>query len=159
MQVIKLETEIAAPVDRCFLLSLNVDLHRASTKSEEEVISGVKGGLIGPGQTVTFQARHFGVWLTHKSIISVYHRPKHFQDRMVRGMFRFFEHDHFFEATPQGTLMRDVLRFSAPLGLLGRVAERLALRRHLDRFLRQRNSFIKTVAESADERWKAYLSA
>ncbi|HAA16376.1 MAG TPA: cell division protein, partial [Cytophagales bacterium] len=31
MPIIELETEIRAPIERCFLLSLSVDLHRIST--------------------------------------------------------------------------------------------------------------------------------
>jgi len=31
MQTIVVETEIAAPVERCFLLSLSIDLHTEST--------------------------------------------------------------------------------------------------------------------------------
>ncbi len=42
MQLILLETRIAAPPDRCFLLSLNIDLHKESTaQTSERAIAGV----------------------------------------------------------------------------------------------------------------------
>ncbi len=159
MQLITLQTRIAAPPDRCFLLSLNIDLHKESTaQTSERAIAGVTHGLIGPNQTVAWQGRHFGFMLTHDSLISQYARPQHFQDIMQRGMFKSFEHDHYFEPLPDGTtLMRDELRFTAPLGPLGWLAETLVLRRYLTGFLIERNHLIKAVAESPESRWKKYV--
>jgi len=159
MQLITLQTRIAAPPERCFLLSLNIDLHKESTaQTSERAIAGVTHGLIGPNETVTWQGRHFGLMLTHETLISKYDRPNHFQDIMLRGMFKSFAHDHYFDATPDGTtLMRDELRFAAPLGPLGWLAETLVLRRYLTGFLIERNQLIKAVAESPESRWQKYI--
>jgi ligand-binding SRPBCC domain-containing protein len=161
VQLIQLETKIAAPLERCFLLSLNIDLHMASTAPSREVaIAGVTHGIIGPGETVTWRGRHFGFMLTHQSLISAYEPPHHFQDRMLRGMFKSFVHDHYCDATADGqTLMRDELRFSAPLGPLGWIAEPLVLRRYLIRFLEQRNHTIRATAEGPADVWERYVSA
>jgi ligand-binding SRPBCC domain-containing protein len=78
---------------------------------------------------------------------------------MEEGVFRTFVHDHAFLEAPGGTLMRDTLRFSAPLGLLGRWVEVLVLRRHMIAFLSERNRVIKATAESPEGLWKAYLGA
>jgi len=160
MQLIQLETKIAAPTERCNLLSLSIDLHKESTaQTSERAIAGVTHGLIGPGETVTWRGRHFGFMLTHETLISKYERPKHFQDIMLRGMFKSFAHDHYFDQLPEGTtLMRDELRFAAPLGPLGWLAETLVLRRYLTGFLIQRNQLIKAVAESPEEKWQTYLA-
>jgi len=160
MQLIQLETKITAPPERCFLLSLSIDLHIQSTaQTRERAIAGVTHGLIGLGETVTWQGRHFGFIMTHETLISRYKRPHHFQDIMLRGMFKSFEHDHFFDQLPDGTtLMRDELRFAAPFGPFGWLAETLVLRRYLARFLVQRNRLIKSIAESPAEKWQAYLA-
>jgi hypothetical protein len=159
MQLIQIQTHFAAPPDRCFLLSLNIDLHKESTaQTSERAIAGVTHGLIGPNETVTWQGRHFGFMLTHETLISKYDRPHHFQDIMLRGMFKSFAHDHYFDPLPNGTtLMRDELRFAAPLGPLGWLAETLILRRYLSSFLMERNQLIKAVAESPEARWKKYI--
>ena len=159
MQLIQLATTIAAPPERCFLLSLNIDLHMASTAQTREVaIAGVTHGIIGPGETVTWRGRHFGFMLTHQSLISEYQPPHHFQDRMLRGMFKSFVHDHYCDATANGhTLMRDELRFAAPLGPLGWLAETLVLRRHLICVLEQRNATIRAIAEDPGQAWRKYL--
>ncbi len=160
MQRVLVETRIAAPPERCFLLSLSIDLHLQSTgPTKERVIAGVDHGLIGPGENVTFRAKHFGLWLEHATTISGYHRPHYFQDRMVRGMFRSFEHDHYFEEQPYGTRMVDDLRFSAPLGALGLLVESLVLKSYFRQFLQRRNQVIKSTAEAVDGRWLRFFSS
>ncbi|HWB33346.1 MAG TPA: SRPBCC family protein [Acidobacteriaceae bacterium] len=155
METIIVVTEIAAPIERCFLLSLSIDLHMESAAATaERAIAGVTRGIIGPGETVTWRGRHFGCMLTHESRITKYDRPHYFQDVMVRGAFRSFEHNHFFErGKGEHTLMRDELRFEAPFGLVGRVAEVLVLRRYLKRFLIARNHVIRTTAEGPEAEW------
>jgi ligand-binding SRPBCC domain-containing protein len=153
MQTIVLETKIAAPAERCFLLSLSIDLHQASTtQTSEEAVDGVTSGLIGPNETVMWRARHFGLVLTHATLISEYIRPTHFQDIMIKGAFKSFVHDHDFEVAEKGqTLMRDALRFAAPLGPLGWIAETLVLKSYLRGYLETRNQLIRRVAESTDQ--------
>jgi len=160
MQLIQLNTKIAAPPERCFLLSLSIDLHKESTaQTSERAIAGVTSGLIGPNETVTWQGRHFGFMLQQETLISQYTRPTHFQDIMLRGMFRSFVHDHYFDQQPDGTtLMRDELRFAAPLVPLGWIAEAIVLRRYLTGFLVERNKLLQQVAESSEAIWSKYTS-
>jgi ligand-binding SRPBCC domain-containing protein len=159
VQIIELETRIAAPPERCFLLSLSIDLHMASTApTGERAIAGVTRGIIGPNQTVTWRGRHFGLMLEHTSLVDRYDPPRYFRDIMIKGIFRSFEHEHFFELTEQGgTIMRDHLVLEAPFGPFGWLAERLILRAYLTQFLGQRDEFIKRIAESPACGWQKYL--
>src|SRR5262245_31855607 len=102
MPTIELITIIAAPVERTFDLSRSIDLHTESTSATgERAVGGATSGLTGPGQEVTWRARHFGVWQSLTSRIVAFDRPAHFRDSMVRGAFRRFDHDHFFEPCPE----------------------------------------------------------
>ena len=74
---------------------------------------------------------------------------------MIQGIFKRFVHDHFFDRHAGSTEMRDVVTFEAPGGPLGKLIDRLVLGRYLERFLVERNSLIKSSAESND--WKDYL--
>jgi ligand-binding SRPBCC domain-containing protein len=153
---IDLETSINAPLERVFDLSRSIDLHMASTDfTGEEAIAGVTSGRIGLGETVTWRGRHFGVKVQHTSLITAYQFPIHFQDSMVQGLFRRFSHDHFFEQTAAGTLMKDLMEFEAPWGLLGRVVEQILLEKHLRQLLIRRNLYIKRAAES--DEWRRYM--
>jgi ligand-binding SRPBCC domain-containing protein len=157
VQTIQLETRIAAPARRCFLLALSIDLHMDSTAgTREQAVAGITTGLIANGESVTWRGRHFGLMLQHTSKITRYEPPAFFQDIMTAGAFKSFEHDHCFQEQDGETVMRDELRFSAPLGILGSIMEKLVLRRYLTRFLRERNQFVKHVAES--EMSRKYLS-
>jgi len=75
---------------------------------------------------------------------------------MLRGKFRRFCHDHYFEVRKSGTAMTDKMEFEAPFGLLGRLAEVFVLGQHMKDLLMRRNRHIKQVAEATEE-WKKYL--
>jgi len=156
--VIELTTEVRAPIERTFDLSRSVELHMASTAhTSERAVAGVTSGLLGIGQEVTWRARHFGIWQHLTSRITAFERPFHFRDSMVQGAFRHFDHDHFFAQQGEITVMRDLFDFQSPLGILGRITERLFLIEYMRRFLLTRHTMIKTVAET--EQWRRYLDA
>jgi hypothetical protein len=140
-------------MDRCFKLAVSIDLQMAATG--HKAIEGVTRGLIGPGDTVTWQGRSFGRKVTHQSLIEVWRPFSYFRDIMIAGPFTSYEHDHHFAPLNDGTRIRDEIRFTPPRGVLGRLAERFFLRKEIGMMLRQRNSLIKKVAES--EQWHEFL--
>ena len=149
MPKIILTTLIHAPIEKVFDLSRSVDLHMESTKQTgEKAIAGKTSGLIGLGETVTWRARHFGIWQTLTSKITEYDRPNLFVDEMVNGAFKSFRHEHRFTASGSQTIMKDVFEFESPLGLLGRLFNRLILTRYMTKLLVERNRVIKETAES-----------
>jgi ligand-binding SRPBCC domain-containing protein len=149
MPTIRLETSIEATAERCFDLSLNVDLHRLSTaQTHERPIAGVMTGVMKLGDTVTWEAVHFGLKQHLTSKITAYERPRRFVDEMVQGAFQEIQHIHEFVPQPPGTLMVDIFTFRAPLGLLGRLAETLVLTRYMKGLLLTRNKYLKQVAEA-----------
>lgn len=159
MPTIELTTLIRAPIERVFDLARSLDLHAASmAHTGERAVAGVTSGLIEAGQEVTWEARHFGVRQRLTSHITVCERPRHFADTMVRGAFARFDHDHYFiPAGPDGThtSMRDVFDFTAPLGPLGWLADRLFLTRYMRNLLLRRNAVLREAAEGT--RWMDYL--
>jgi len=143
-------TRIAAPVAACFELSLTVEAHTASMgDSGEQAIGGVTTGVMGPGDRVTWRARHFGVPFTMTSAITEYDSPHRFVDEQVRGPFRSWRHEHVFARTPEGTLMTDVVDFASPLGPLGRLVNELVLTRYMTRLLDERNAWLKAELETS----------
>jgi ligand-binding SRPBCC domain-containing protein len=145
---IRIETLIAAPPERCFDAARDLDLHLTSmAHTNERAVGGRTSGLIELGEEVTWRGRHFGVVQHFTSKITAFDRPRHFQDSMQRGAFRSFVHDHFFEPSNGGTLMIDVLVFAAPLGILGRLAERLFLASYLRRLLTRRARSLRAALE------------
>ena len=148
METIRIETWIAAPAERCFDAARDLDLHVQSMQhTDERAVAGRTSGLIELGEEVTWRARHFGITQHFTSRITAFDRPRYFQDAMQRGAFRSFVHDHYFVTEGNRTKMVDVVAFSAPLGILGRIAEKLVLRRYLTRLLEGRAAVIREAAE------------
>jgi ligand-binding SRPBCC domain-containing protein len=153
MPLISLTTLIRAPVDVCFDLGRSVDAHITSAAgTEERAVEGVTTGFVTLGDEVTWEATHFGVRQRLRVRITEFDPPRRFTDEMVRGAFRSFRHLHEFEPTEDGTRMRDAFEYELPLGPLGWLADVLAVRRHMTRFLVQRNATLKLLAEGAAKR-------
>ncbi len=151
MPVINLTTEIKAPIGVCFDLSRSIDLHMLSTANTgERAIAGRTSGLIEKGETVTWRAKHLGVWQNLTSIITDCVYPSFFADEMVKGAFKRFRHEHKFVQQGDVTIMTDSFDFDSPLGILGHLANRIFLTKYLEGFLLQRNQTIKAIAESGD---------
>jgi ligand-binding SRPBCC domain-containing protein len=150
MPIIVLRTPVKAPPARCFDLARDIDLHQRSTAaSRERAVGGRTSGVLGAGDEVTWEATHFGVRQRLTSRITEFDPPKRFVDEMVRGAFRRFRHEHQFLTAGNGTLMIDTFDYTSPLGPLGWLADRLFLRQYMSRLLRERNAYLKQVAESA----------
>src|SRR5258705_1516188 len=122
--MVKLEelTVIQAPIERCFDLARSVEVHLAGNVHFGETavaLGGVTSGLIGTAQSVTWRAKHLGVWQNLTSKITAMEPPTYFRDEMVQGSFRFMKHDHFFQSlSPGQTEMKDIFCFAAPLPVL-----------------------------------------
>lgn len=153
---IYLETIIYAPVERCFDLSRSIDLHLASTNgSNEKAVAGRLKGLILEGETVTWEATHFFVRQLLTTKITSMQRPFRFYDVMQQGAFKSMEHEHLFHTHNGSTTMKDVFIYETPYGVLGRLFDKLVLRRYMTALLNERNQAIKNVAES--DRWKEFI--
>lgn len=153
-------TTINAPIERCFDLARSVEVHLAGNihfGEQAMATSGVTSGLLKLHDRVTWRAKHFFLWQMLVSEITALQPPTYFQDTMLEGAFRSMRHDHFFRTLLDGrTEMRDVFFFSAPVPLLGALAEVLFLRSYMQTLLRERNTVLKQIAESSSE-WQRYL--
>lgn len=149
MPTIKLETFINADIETCFDLARSIDLHLISTsKTNEKAIAGRTNGLIELNEFVTWEATHFGVRQKLTSKITAFERPLHFRDEQQKGIFKFIQHDHYFEPKNEGVMMKDVFVYEAPFGLIGKIIEQFILTNYLQKFLIERNEIIKEYAET-----------
>ena len=140
-------TESALAPQRLFDLARDITAHTDSMSgSRETVVGGVRSGFIGLDENVTWRAWHFGLPLRMTSRITAMSPPESFTDEQTRGPFRFFTHEHVFRPHGEGTLMIDRVTFAAPLGVLGRIAERLVLADYMRRLIEQRNAFLQGAA-------------
>ncbi|MDG2433924.1 hypothetical protein [Flavobacterium sp.] len=72
----------------------------------------------------------------------------YFVDEKLKGHFKTFKHQHFFEEINGQTIMKDVMEYETPYGIFGQIFDSIALKKHLTNFLLQRNSYLKVVSEN-----------
>ena len=72
---------VEAVPERVFDLSRSIDLHVQSTgNTGEKAIAGCTSGLIELGESVTWEATHFGIRQRLTSKITAFERPRFFVD-------------------------------------------------------------------------------
>ncbi|WP_145858661.1 SRPBCC family protein [Pedobacter suwonensis] len=148
MPTIILKTMINAPIARCFDLARSIDLHVQSMQSSgEKAIAGKKSGLISINESVTWQAKHFGILFKMTNRISTLKYPTFFIDEMIMGPFKKLHHQHLFKTIGSQTEMTDIFEFEAPFGIAGWLAEKVFLKKYLLKLIEKRNEVIKFQAE------------
>ena len=153
MPKITLTTEIKASKKIVFDLSRSIDLHKISTEhTNETAVAGKTSGLIGLDESVTWRAKHFGVYQLLTSKITEFESPNLFVDEMVKGAFKRFRHEHHFTESKGVTLMTDYFDYESPLGFLGKLADKLFLLKYMTDLLKERNRIVKDFAET--DKWK-----
>ncbi|RPF55307.1 SRPBCC family protein [Aquisalibacillus elongatus] len=148
MPIIKHEQFLEAPVEVCFDLARNVDIHTQTTpKTNEKAVGGVTEGLLEQGDMVTWEATHLGVRQRLTAKITHMERPTMFVDCMVKGAFHSFTHTHHFQEVSGGTLMIDRFEYKSPFGLVGVMADKLFLEKYMTNFIISRARELKRIAE------------
>lgn len=146
---LSIETQIAAPPEVCFDLARDIEFYAQSlSRTQERVLLRPANRRLALGDEVEFQGRHLGLIFRFTARITAFDLPLYFRDEMTCGPFRSFIHDHHFRSCSGGTLMSDHLQFAAPLGPLGWIAERLLLRSHLAKIIRERAYAIRLAAQT-----------
>ncbi|MGG3451796.1 SRPBCC family protein [Domibacillus aminovorans] len=151
MPVIEHQQFIKAPIEVCFDLARNVDIHtQTASKTKEKVVGGVKGGLLKRGDTVTWEAVHFGIKQRLTARVTEMEKPNKFIDIMVKGAFHSFVHTHEFIEEANGTIMIDKFQYKSPFGLMGVVVDKLILEKYMRAFIVSRAKELKKIAENLD---------
>lgn len=152
MPLIEHRQFIKAPVEKCFDLARNVDIHiQTTSKTKERAVGGVTKGLLEEGDTVTWEATHFGIKQRLTAIVTSMEPPHKFVDVMVKGAFQSFTHTHQFLEADGGTIMIDQFQYQSPLGLIGVAADKLFLERYMREFIISRAKELKRIAEKLDK--------
>jgi ligand-binding SRPBCC domain-containing protein len=145
---------INAPIERCFLLSTNIELVGRTLGMKP--IEGKTSGTVVGDDRLLWAGWKFGLPHLHETHITGYERPAYFQDTMGRGRFKRFQHDHYFYEMDERTVLNDKIRFSMPLGFVGRLVGQFVLVPYISRRLRKRLVLLKQLAESR-KGWQQYV--
>jgi hypothetical protein len=97
------------------------------------------------GAEIDYVIRWWVLPLKWRTLIARYAPPFSFVDEQVRGPYRYWHHEHTFEATPEGIAIRDRVDYALPLGILGRLAHALIVKRQLLAIFRFRQAAIAGI--------------
>lgn len=149
MPMIEYRQFIHAPIELCFDLARDVDIHTQTTsKTKEKAVGGVTTGLLEEGDSVTWEAVHLGVRQRLTAKVILMERPFRFIDVMVKGAFQSFEHIHLFMEEDDGTIMLDQFNYKSPFGAIGVLADKLFLEKYMKLFIESRAKQLKEFAET-----------
>lgn len=90
------------------------------------------------GLEIDYRFRWLGLPMRWRTRITEYVRDNHFVDEGIRSPYLLWRHRHGFWDVPDGTLVRDTVRYALPLGALGRIAHTISVRRQLLEIFRYR---------------------
>ena len=148
MPVIEHKQFIKAPIEICFDLARDVEVHTQTTlKTEERAVGGVTAGLLQEGDSVTWEAVHFGIKQRLTAKVIFMEKPYSFVDVMVKGAFKSFIHIHQFIEEENGTSMIDHFQYRSRFGPIGVLIDKLFLEKYMRKFIAERAKGLKKIAE------------
>ncbi len=112
------------------------------------IISSHHGEKMYPGQIIEYNVKPvLGIplyWMTEITHVS---DKKYFIDEQRFGPYALWHHQHHFKEVANGVEMTDIVHYKLPLGILGRIAHSLFVKKQLKEIFDYR---YKVVAE----KWK-----
>ena len=137
-----------APIQKCFDLARDMDAHKLSAaKTKEIAIAGRTTGLCELGDTITWEATHFGIRQRLSVEITKMDIPHFFEDRMTKGAFKSMRHEHHFKSQAGKTIITDRFYYEIPFGFIGKLFDKILLKKHMTAFLKTRNHTLRQLAD------------
>jgi hypothetical protein len=88
-------------------------------------------------------------YVRFESLHTEYDPPRSFEDQQVRGPFHSWRHRHLVEPHPDGAVLIDDIEYTPPFGLLGRLADGIAIKPRLRKLFAFRHRVTRESCENA----------
>ena len=154
MPRLEFAAEIDAPLEAVWAFHNSVESMPKITPPQTKVrIEGTPGAMT-KGARFTLIVRQPPIFLPLRweTIIIEYDPPYRFVDEQGKGPFALWHHEHLFEQAARGrTLVRDIVTYTPPFGLLGVIADRLFIRRQLNAMFRYRHTQTRRLLENGQK--------
>jgi ligand-binding SRPBCC domain-containing protein len=120
---LRVETTVRQPIDDVFKFFSNAANLEALTPSALHFEILTPGPIvIAEGTLIDYRLRLLGVPFRWKTRIAAWEPPYRFVDEQLVGPYAEWVHEHTFEPTPDGTRVRDHVRYRLPLEPIGDLA-------------------------------------
>jgi ligand-binding SRPBCC domain-containing protein len=112
--------------------------------------SGLEDKPMYEGQQITYTLTVIGRPVTWVTRITHVETGTRFVDEQLRGPYAYWRHVHEFSNAADGVAMTDTITYSPPLGLLGRLANEVFIRRELQRIFAYRRARLQEIFNQSD---------
>ncbi|HYQ56545.1 MAG TPA: SRPBCC family protein [Draconibacterium sp.] len=98
------------------------------------------------GMIIAYTVRPlFGVPATWVTEITHVIPQKYFVDEQREGPYKLWHHEHHIEAVENGVLMKDIISYIPPMGILGHLANALIIRKKLNEIFDYRKKALDEI--------------
>ena len=98
-----------------------------------DILSSLNGEEMYNGQIVTYRVRPIlNIPVTWVSELKHINAPHYFVDEQKQGPYKVWHHQHFIQETDGGVIIRDEVNYKLPMGILGKFAHWLFVRKQLN---------------------------
>lgn len=134
MQIYLLEREQAVPgaINEVFSFFSRPENLQALTPSWLNFRMVEAPQALAAGSLIRYRLRWRIMPIRWTTEITEWEPPHRFVDREVSGPYALWNHEHWFSAHEKGTMMRDRVSYALPLGVLGRLAHTLTVKRDVE---------------------------
>jgi ligand-binding SRPBCC domain-containing protein len=101
------------------------------------------------GAEIDYRIRWLGLPVRWKTVVTEYEPPFFFVDEQAAGPYAYWHHRHDFKPTEYGALVSDLVDYALPLGPLGRLAHRMAVRNQLQEIFAYRQNALAAILTGA----------
>lgn len=111
-----------------------------------DVTSPETGKPVYAGQIITYVIRPvLGIPVNWMTEITHVVEGKYFIDEQRKGPYGLWHHQHHFEIVPEGVKMTDIVHYSLPFGIIGKIAHALFVQRQLRDIFAFRKSAVEQL--------------
>ena len=98
-----------------------------------KITSDNKDEKMYPGMIISYKvAPILNIPMTWVTEITQVKKHAFFIDNQVIGPYKLWHHQHIFEPTKDGILMKDIITYAPPFGIIGKIANFLFIKRKVE---------------------------
>jgi ligand-binding SRPBCC domain-containing protein len=146
MQVYKLEYSQVLPINRTECWKFFSDPQNLQKITPPEMNFEIKSELsheIYPGQVIIYRIKLFpGIKINWVTEITHVKEENYFVDEQRFGPYKFWHHQHLFKETGEGMEIKDIVHYSIPLGIIGRIMNNLFINNKLENIFKFRKEYL-----------------
>jgi ligand-binding SRPBCC domain-containing protein len=144
--ILEAEIELPKPLEEVFAFFARAEnLERITPPELGFRIVTPAPVVVREGALIDYRLSLFGVPFGWQTKITQYDPPHSFTDEQLKGPYKLWVHQHTFEPTPGGTVIRDRVRYQLPFYPFSEVAHPLVRRQLARIFAYRREAVIKAL--------------